>query len=54
MKILETVRKHLKLGADVEMTDVYGKTAMDYAIQENQQEIIELLNNYVEGNTPSN
>ena len=46
MKILETVRKLLKLGADVEMTDAYGKTAMDYAIEQNQQEMIELLSNY--------
>ena len=51
---IETLKLLLSLGADVEISDAYGKTAMDYAIEQNQQEIIELLNNYVEGNTPSN
>lgn len=45
-KDYETVKTLLELGADISLTDDNGLTALDYAIREQADDIVELLKSY--------
>ena len=45
-KDAQTVKTLLELGANVSAKDDNGMTALDYAIQENAQEVIQVLRTY--------
>lgn len=46
-KDAETVKTLLELGANVSTKDDNGLTALDYAIRENAQEVIQVIKTYI-------